>query len=90
MLDTALRCLPLVCKVGLSLTVDNTLEFWLSTSGLSCRAAEMGAVWLILVHCEMLDYILKPELTKEDINLSQDRFSFPFNTKLKFNFFSKY
>ena len=27
MLDTALRCLPLVCKVGLSLTVDNTLEF---------------------------------------------------------------
>ena len=50
----------------------------------------MGAVWLILVHCEMLDYILKPELTKEDINLSQDRFSFPFNTKLKFNFLSKY
>ena len=34
--------------------------------------------------------LLKPELTKEDINLSQDRFSFPFNTKLKFNFFSKY
>ena len=27
MLDTALRCLPLVCKVGLSLTVDNALEF---------------------------------------------------------------
>ena len=26
-LDTALHDLPLVCKVGLSLTVDNALEF---------------------------------------------------------------
>ena len=26
-LDTALRGLPLVCKAGLSLTVDNALEF---------------------------------------------------------------
>ena len=38
-LETALCGLPLVCKVGLSLTVDNAL---VNTSGLSCKEAEKG------------------------------------------------
>ena len=29
-----------------------------STSGLSCKEAEKGMVWLSLAHCKMLDYML--------------------------------
>jgi len=57
-LDTALRGLPLVCKAGLSLTVDNALEF-----GKYCREAEKGVAWLSLVQCEMLDYACTAHLT---------------------------
>ena len=54
-LDEAFCGLPLVCKVGLSLTV---MMHWnlVSISGLSCKEAEKGMAWLSLVHCEMLDY----------------------------------
>ena len=55
-LDTALRGLPLVCKVGLSrkgdfqrillsLTVDDGWNL-VSTSGLSCKEVEKGVAWL--------------------------------------------
>ena len=52
-LNTALCGLLFVCKVGLSLTVDNALK---NTFGLSCKEAEKGVAWLSLLHCEMLDY----------------------------------
>ena len=47
-LDTALRGLPLVCKVGLSLTVDNVLEFG-EYFRFILQGDGKGVAWLSLV-----------------------------------------
>ena len=54
-LDTALRSLPLVCKVGLSLTVDNALEFGEYFRFIQQGGGEGSGV-AQSCNCEMLDY----------------------------------
>ena len=54
-LDTALHGLPLVCKVGLSLTVDNALEFGEYFRFIQQGGGEGSGV-AQSCNCEMLDY----------------------------------
>ena len=71
-LDEAFCGLPLVCKVGLSLTV---MMHWnlVSISGLSCKEAEKGMAWLSLVHCEMLDYACTAHFFIMEIDFSKKK-----------------
>ena len=71
-IDTALRGLQLVCKVGLSLTVDNALEFGkyfqfiLQGGGEGSGVAQFG-------HCEMLDYACNAHFFIMEIDISKKK-----------------
>ena len=65
-LDTALRGLPLVCKVELRWNL-------VSTFGLSCKEVEKGVAWLSLVHCEMLDYACTAHFFMMEIDFSKKK-----------------
>ena len=71
-LDTALCSLPLICKVGLSLTVVMRWNL-VSIFGLSCKEAEKEVAWLSLVHCEMLDYACSARFCIMEIDFSKKK-----------------
>ena len=71
-IDTALQGLQLVCKVGLSLTVDNALEFGkyfhfiLQGGGEWSGVAQFG-------HCGMLDYACNAHFFIMEIDVSKKK-----------------
>ena len=70
MLDTALHGLLLVCKVGLSLTVDNALEFGEYFRFILQGGGEGSGV-AQSCNCEMLDYACTAHFFIMEIDFSQ-------------------